>query len=702
MNVPSILTSGRVKMANRQGKRQRVERVIQEVISRRETGLEIDYASLERTHADLMPLLSQHLHRLKNIERAVRSARRQSKFKSSSDHHVETHDEDLCLLREALEGYQVLHLIEYGGQGVVYKAIQEATKRPVALKILIDGPLASEHQRKRFAREVEFTGRLRHPNIVTIYESGVVRGRPFFAMEYIHGAPVDQYVRSMGAGVREIICMMKEVCLAVSAAHQRGIIHRDLKPANVLVDSGGVPHVLDFGLARDIALDNSYSRMSIPGQVVGTLPYLSPEQVDAEDDIDVRSDIYTLGVVLFELLCGRSPYPNSDDRRVVRDQILNLKPISLRRVLLQPIHNADDLEKILAKTLEKDKSMRYQSAAALADDLQRYLDGDAVAAKDQNRMYLLNKAVRKFRIPIAITAVFIGVLFAALIGVTAAWRRSEELSKLYKSGLEMGAYVKMASVARDEGRVDQAIKMFEQAIQFDVLGDAGNSTSPLVMWHVYNAKFRLADLLLDIGRKEEAQANVVAAVGIADSMSRAYPDDKIWQLRRAFARQLSGKSAAAKQDYETACKEFEIAVAEFGEFSRNAPDNLNHRLNQGYTLGWLGKCDRELSRPDAAHVSFVEARSILSELVTQEPKNTEYQIELARIGSLIGLSYYDQMDYESATNSFRASQHRLEALRGSKGGRAMAREIDALIDYNNARLTLLDERSRANLDLGGP
>ncbi|NOX59260.1 MAG: hypothetical protein GXP29_10430 [Planctomycetes bacterium] len=260
----------------------------------------------------------------------------------------------------------------------------------------------------------------------------------------------------------------------------------------------------------------------------------------------------------------------------------------------------------------------------------------------------------------------------------------------------------MASVARDEGRVDQAIKMFEQAIQFDVLGDAGNSTSPLVMWHVYNAKFRLADLLLDIGRKEEAQANVVAAVGIADSMSRAYPDDKIWQLRRAFARQLSGKSAAAKQDYKTACKEFKIAVAEFGEFSRNAPDNLNHRLNQGYTLGWLGKCDRELSRPDAAHVSFVEARSILSELVAQEPKNTEYQIELARIGSLIGLSYYDQMDYESATNSFRASQHRLEALRGSKGGRAMAREIDALIDYNNARLTLLDERSRANLDLGGP
>ncbi len=686
-------------MINRPDKRQRVDEVIQEAISRRATGLEIDYASLERAHADLMPLLGWQLDRLKKIQGAVRKARRQSASKSSSECDHGSLDEDVGLLREALDGYKVLHLIQYGGQGVVYKALQTATNRSVALKILIDGPLASKNQRKRFAREVEFTGRLQHPNIVTIYESGVVRGRPFFAMEYIHGVPVDQYVRLARTNARDIVRIMKEVCLAVSAAHQRGIIHRDLKPANVLIDRAGVPHVLDFGLARDITPDNAYSRMSIPGQVVGTLPYLSPEQVDAEDEIDVRSDIYTLGVVLFELLCGRSPYPCCDDQRVIREHILGFTPLGLRKALVQPVHNADDLEKILAKTLEKDKSLRYQSAAALADDLQRYLNGDAVAAKDQNRMYLLRKTVRRFRIPIGITAVFIAVLSAALIGVTASWRRADSLSKLYKSGLEMGAYVKMASVARDEGRIDQAMKMFEQAIQLAVFGEMDDADNPLVIRHVYNAKYRLADLLLDLGRAEEAAPHVTQAVTIANSMSQRDPDNETWQLRCAFAKQLSGKALYAKEDFTAAGEAFQAAAGAFKEFSREAPDNLNLRLNYGYTLGLLSKYQRKTSQPDAARVGLLEARTVLQDLVAREPRNTEFQLELARIDSRLGYWHFEQRDDAQAADFFRAARRRLMQLQQSGEAQSRAREIDALAAYID---TMLDDRAAPRTVSGLP
>ncbi len=682
-------------MINRDDTHKRVDAVIQEAISRRETGLEIDYVSLERTHNDLMPLLGRQLSRLKKIQSAVQEARRQSLPKSSSNLPQKDLDDDLCLLREALGGYKVLHLIEYGGQGVVFKAIQTATKRPVAIKILIDGPLASAHQRKRFAREVEFTGRLRHPNIVTIYESGVVRGRPFFAMEYIQGVPVDQFVDSECPTVPEIVRIIKDVCLAVSAAHQRGVIHRDLKPANILIDSRAVPHVLDFGLARDITPDSADSRMSTPGQVVGTLPYLSPEQVNAEDETDVRADVYTLGVVLFELLTGCSPYPSSDQPGILRGHILAFKPIGLRKALVEPVHNADDLEKILAKTLEKDRALRYQSAAALADDLQRYLNGDAVAAKDQNRVYLLKKTVRKFRIPIAITVVFVTVLLAALIGVTAAWRRSEELSRLYKSGLEMGAYVKLASVARDEGRVDQAVKMFEQAIRFDVVGDIDHSSNPLVVWHFFNAKYRLADLLLDLGQTDEARTHVIAAVEIADSMSQINPDDQLWEIRRAFARQLRGRSAYARREFASARNDFRAAVDAFEGFSRSAHGNLNHGLNQGYALGWLGKTHRKLSEPDAAYARFVEAKTVLQEIVAQDPENAEYQLELARIGSLLGLWHFDRSEDESAIQVFRAAQHRLINLRDSKRGDDLARDFDALLVYIEKFLARLQERTTA-------
>jgi len=211
---------------------------------------------------------------------------------------------------ENVEGYQVLSEISRGGQGVVYKAVQTATHRTVALKVLREGPYATERERRRFEREIDLAAGLDHPNIVTVYESGMTEDRPYFAMQYVRGQPLDRHVREKESGVEETLRLFLKVCGAVNHAHQRGVIHRDLKPANVLIDGEGEPHVLDFGLAKaaGAALTGEGRPVTETGQFLGTLAYASPEQTKGDPGlIDIRTDVYALGVMLYEALTGEYP-----------------------------------------------------------------------------------------------------------------------------------------------------------------------------------------------------------------------------------------------------------------------------------------------------------------------------------------------------------------------------------------------------------
>jgi len=208
--------------------------------------------------------------------------------------------------------YRILSKIGEGGMGVVYKAEQESPRRIVALKVIRPGWCNTEFQR-RFERESQALGRLRHPGIAQIYEAGTADAgfgvQPYFAMEFIHGSPLAEYVQTHRLRTREKLELVARICDAVHHAHQRGIIHRDLKPANLLVDEGGEPKVLDFGVARLTDTDTHTTRGTEFGQIVGTLAYMSPEQVMADPlELDTRSDVYSLGVILYELLSGRLPY----------------------------------------------------------------------------------------------------------------------------------------------------------------------------------------------------------------------------------------------------------------------------------------------------------------------------------------------------------------------------------------------------------
>ncbi|MGD8452556.1 MAG: protein kinase [Phycisphaerae bacterium] len=410
------------------------------------------------------------LQALRAIQAAQReAARRAHALGSAVRPAADNSREDLAFLRAALTDYAILEPIRYGGQGAVYRARHLLTKRVVAIKILRDGPLATDRQRARFEREAELTSRLQHPNIVTLYEYGFCHGRPFLALECIEGLPINDYVLLNDLSPRQVAAMYVKVCRAVHHAHQHGIIHRDLSPANILVDESGEPHILDLGLAQDTWADDGSSRISGIGQIVGTLPYLSPEQVDGLDSlVDVRSDVYALGVVLYELLVGRLPYTVTGSWAAARNTISSVEPVPLRQALKQesPDRLPDsgsinrDLEIVLQKALAKSAAERYQSAADLADDVQRYAAGEAVSARAGHHLYMLRKSLRRYRVAVFVVCSLTLVLMVSSAAIWHAWL--------------------VAVAQRDRAReaTSVAYNLFEHALEADTnMGPLAGSTA---------------------------------------------------------------------------------------------------------------------------------------------------------------------------------------------------------------------------------
>ncbi len=333
------------------------------------------------------------------------------------------------LIGAVIGRYTIRSVIASGGMGTVYEALQESPRRRVALKVMKHG-VASRSALRRFEFESELLGRLRHPGIAQVHEAGIHDdgsggGVPYFAMEYIPNAKsLTQYARDRGLGTRERLELFAKVCEAVHHGHQKGIIHRDLKPANILVDSSGQPKVIDFGVARATDSDRAVTTQQTDiGQLIGTLQYMSPEQCDADPtDLDTRSDVYALGVVLYQLLCDRLPYDLKplamhEAARVIREDSPP-RPSTFSRVL------RGDIETIALKALEKQRERRYQSAHDFAEDLHRFLRGDPIIARPPSISYQLSAFAKRHR-TLSIAAVTVmAVTVAALVVVSALWRNA--------------------------------------------------------------------------------------------------------------------------------------------------------------------------------------------------------------------------------------------------------------------------------------
>ncbi|MFH1746660.1 MAG: WD40 repeat domain-containing serine/threonine protein kinase [Planctomycetota bacterium] len=322
-----------------------------------------------------------------------------------------------------IAGYQLRQELHRGGQGVVYRAIQLGTKRQVALKVLLEGPFASDSARRRFEREVELAASLRHTNIVTILDSGISHGRYYFAMEYIDGLRLDRYLAKLRPSMRDTLRLFEGICAAVNFAHQRGVIHRDLKPPNILVDDQGEPHILDFGLAKPVHHEGSDQTMlqtlSTAGQLLGTVAYMSPEQTRGSQDVDVRSDVYSLGVVFYEALLGQLPYSVDGPLGEVLNRIATADPERPRVVRTHSRFGRlvnDELDTILLKTLEKDPARRYQTVGDLGRDLRHLLAGEPIEAKRASGFYMFRKTLRRYRLQ---AAAAVGVLLTLVIFLVA-------------------------------------------------------------------------------------------------------------------------------------------------------------------------------------------------------------------------------------------------------------------------------------------
>ncbi len=340
---------------------------------------------------------------------------------STMNTSAELGSDERSSVADSIEGYEILHEIHRGGQGVVYKAVQLATKRTVALKVLLQGPYASPKQQHRFEREIDLVASLQHPNIVTVYDSGLTHGHHYFAMEYIHGQSLDVYLSNNKLSIDRMLRLFRKICSAVNAAHQRGVIHRDLKPGNIRVDAEGEPHVLDFGLAKAAGSNlQGGAPVTMSGEFMGTLAYASPEQTRGDPNlVDIRTDVYSLGVILFEMLTGKFPYQVVGHFADVLNNIAEVEPERPSTICRQ-INN--EVETIVLKALAKEKERRYQSAEALAHDVGRYLAGEAIEAKRNSAFYMLRKSLRRYRFVAGVAFAFVLVLAVSTIALSIMYR----------------------------------------------------------------------------------------------------------------------------------------------------------------------------------------------------------------------------------------------------------------------------------------
>ncbi|MHC4588309.1 MAG: protein kinase domain-containing protein [Planctomycetota bacterium] len=325
--------------------------------------------------------------------------------------------------------YRIKRVIASGGMGTVYEAAQDHPKRSVAVKVMRHG-MTSRSAMRRFEHESQVLARLRHPGIAQVYETGTfddgTGAVPFFAMEYIPEArSLTEYARDEALSTRRRLELFAQVCDAVHHGHQKGVIHRDLKPGNILIDAEGHPKIIDFGVARGTDADIALTTLQTSfGQLIGTLQYMSPEQCAADPhDLDLRSDVYALGVLLYELLTDRLPYDVSDTPVLESTRMICQQPPTRLSAVNAALKG--DVETIVLKALEKDRDHRYQSAAELGQDARRFLAGEAIIARPPSFVYQLRVFTRRNKAAVAAVAVVFLVLVAASVVSTSMYFRAD-------------------------------------------------------------------------------------------------------------------------------------------------------------------------------------------------------------------------------------------------------------------------------------
>ena len=456
-------------------------------------------------------------------------------------------------------GYEIEMELSRGAQGAVFLARQTATRRQVALKVLLRGAFASERQLIRFEREVEMVAALNHPGIVTVYDSGTTpNGRAWLAMEFVDGEPRAGWRgrrdgRDTAAKRRLVAELIANVCDAVAAAHMKGVIHRDLKPDNVLVDASGGPHVLDFGLAKpvdDSEWDSSRIEVTTAGEFMGTFAYASPEQVSGDPDrIDVRTDVFALGVILYEALLGCRPYqlegPIADVVRTIAEAI----PTPPRSV--DPTLDRD-LETILLRALGREADRRYQGPADLARDLRHWMRNEPIEARRDDAWYVARKFLKRHWLPVGLGAGAVALLVAFGITMFVAWGREAAANQRLRGTVGMVSSVLGAADAENidqamaAGSMDEMLQRWLKVVDSDLIEYpeiAAAVRLDLAENHIGNARWGDAEAAIE-----------AAAAGL--NLSTDTPSATAGRLLH-----LRGRLRYKEADYERAVADYGAALA---------------------------------------------------------------------------------------------------------------------------------------------
>ncbi|MEM1331469.1 MAG: serine/threonine-protein kinase [Planctomycetota bacterium] len=449
-----------------------------------------------------------------------------------------------ALDRRLPSGYEDRGELHRGAQGVVIRAWHERTKREVAVKLLLGGTLSTVIQRARFEREVELAASLAHPGIVSVFDSGVTeRGEPYIVMELVDGVPLSDRIRA-GVEPGSVARLMADVCGALAHAHTRGVIHRDLKPSNILVDSAGRPRVVDFGIARGLMDPEGGASLTADDAFLGTLGYAAPEQVRGRSaEADTRTDVYALGLVLYEMLTGRMAQGAGEDVAEVMRRVTESTPTPPRLVNREV---PSDLSAITMNAIEKDPDRRYRSAQEMGEDLRNWIAGRPVVARGAGPVYVAGKFLARHRFASVAGAIAVVLLSGSISGIVLT-RAAERRAESAKTSVRDSLYDMLLQANIDEARgsdvrelllrhvpiVEERLAAFpmERAEVNIALGDAMMSRDLLVE-ALERFERAVADRLAELGPEAEAVAR-----------ARLREAEALWRLAR-FTGALESFTAA--------------------------------------------------------------------------------------------------------------------------------------------------------------
>jgi serine/threonine protein kinase/tetratricopeptide (TPR) repeat protein len=589
--------------------------------------------------------------------------------------------------------YKLLEQIGEGGFGVVFMAEQtQPIRRKVALKVLKPG-MDTRQVIARFGAERQALALMDHPNIAHILDGGeTASGRPYFVMELVRGIPITEFCDQNHLPVRERLELFISVCQAVQHAHQKGVIHRDLKPSNMLVtlhDDKAVVKVIDFGIAKAMGQQLTEKTLFTNfAQMVGTPMYMSPEQAQMSGlDVDTRCDVYALGVLLYELLTGTTPFDKErlktmgydEIRRVIREEeparpSTRISTLGLAATTLS-IHRKSDpkrssqsirgeLDWIVMKCLEKDRNRRYETASALGRDIDRYLHDEPVQACPPSACYRLRKFARKYRAILQIAGVFVVLLVAA--AAVSTWQavratrerdRAEASFRMARDAVdrlftEVSQSPKLKTQSMEKFRKDllqNAREFYERFIreQFD---------APAVRYDLGLAQHRLAEIHRELGDYAAAEDSMTKAIAVLDELVHAQPAMAEYQRDLAASYSALGLVYSNTAGWEQADAAYQQAMAIQEKQAVANPEVPERRYELAKTCSALGLVKQWSGSPEQAATMSEQAQGILSKLVEDHPNVSEYRSLLAATQMNLGQVYDMQGWYEKAVTAFKEAQ----------------------------------------------